>query len=348
MTLLTIYVIILYQIILQEVIITYTVNSVFSGGGGLDLGFKQAGFKIINSLDINKDCCETLRKNYNHNIICDDINNITLDYSDLLIGGSPCQSLSNANRNNNSKIIDDLKNKLILSYIKKVLEINPLVFVFENVPQVITASNGQFVEEFKDNLPDYHIEVKILNSYDYGLAQIRKRALFIGSKIGEISFPKPIHNELTVKDAFKNLNWNIFNQLDYSKSNKQSLERMSYVRPGHNWKDIPELLRGKWTHSSMYRRLEWDKPSVTITNFRKTMLLHPEENRIISVREAARLQGFPDDYIFVGSLANKQQMVADAVPVTMVRILADSIKRQMDELLNKENKNNLLRGEIIV
>jgi DNA (cytosine-5)-methyltransferase 1 len=161
------------------------------------------------------------------------------------------------------------------------------------------------------------------------------RALFIGSRIGKIEFPEPIYNDLTVRDAFKNLNWNTPNQLDYSKSNNQSIERMSYVKPGHNWKDIPEPLRGKWTHSSMYRRLEWDKPSVTITNFRKTMLLHPEENRIISVREAARLQGFPDDYIFYGSLASKQQMVADAVPVTMVKIIAESIKEQMDILLNR-------------
>jgi len=289
-------------------------------------------------VEIEKDCCFTLSKNFDHEIICNDINKVTLGHTDILIGGSPCQSLSNANRNTHTGILEDPKNNLIISYIEKVKEVSPLVFVFENVPQVVTALDGQFVKEFKEQLPDYHIEVKILNAVDYGTAQARKRAFFIGSRIGIINHPNPINKINTVKDVFINLNENIPNQLDISKNSEQTLERISYIKEGNNWKDIPEHLRGKWTHSSMYRRLELDKPSVTITNFRKTMLLHPTENRIISVREGARIQGFNDDYIFYGTMANKQQMVANAVPIPLARAIAESIHKQIINLTYKINK----------
>ena len=317
--------------------IIYKVVSIFSGGGGLDQGFMQAGFCIILSTDIDKDCCETLNANFDHEVICDDINNLKFEnnYADIIIGGSPCQSMSNANRVNNSKVIDDPKNKLILSYINKVKEINPQIFVFENVPQVITVNKGQFVKEFRESLPNYHIEVKILNSEEYGVAQKRKRAIFIGSRVGVIKHPELLKEKYTVKDAFYGLTNKTPNQLDISKSKEDVIHKMSFIPPGGNWEYIPDELKGKLskktTHSVYYKRLTYKEPSITIVNFRKNMILHPQENRIISVREAARLQGFPDDYIFYGSLASKQQMVANAVPVSMSKIIGLHILKYLQE-----------------
>ena len=302
-----------------------TVNSIFSGAGGFDLGFQQAGFKIISSCDFDKNCCKTLEYNFDHKVIHDDINRVTLDYADVLIGGSPCQELSNSNRNNNSNLLDSPKNALVLSYITKVQQTNPKVFVYENVPQVITAANGQFLREFRERLQDYHIEAKVLNSVNYGVAQTRKRAILIGSRIGIIKHPEGNDQRLTVRDAWDGLREDT---PEYSRSSEATVERMKYVTQGGNWRDIPVDLRTKGTHSSYFRRLAYDEPSVTITNFRKAMLLHPEENRIISVREAARIQGFPDDFTFVGTLASKQQMVANAVAVPLARAIGVSIISQ--------------------
>lgn len=314
----------------------------FSGGGGLDLGFKQAGFDLILSTDFNKDCCKTLEQNFNHKIICDDVDNLKLNkgITDIVVGGSPCQAFSNANRQNGSKLLDNPKNSLVLSYIHKIKKINPLVFVYENVPQVLTASDGLFIKEFKERLPDYHIEVKVLNAYDYGVAQLRKRAIFIGSRIGIIKHPEPQNTYLTINDAFNDLNDNIFNQLDRRNSKEETIHKISYIPQGGNWENLPEkykinLSRSK-TQSNLYSRLHNDKPSNTLVHFGKSIIIHPNENRIISIREGARIQGFPDDYIFVGTLNEKIQMVANAVSVPLAKAIAVHIKKEMDNYLNDQ------------
>lgn len=182
-------------------------------------------------------------------------------------------------------------------------------------------------------MPNYHIEVKILNAEDYGEAQIRRRAIFIGSRIGAIRHPEPTNIRKAVREAFYKLDNSIANQLDITKSGKEVIHRMSFVPQGGNWQDIPDELKGKRnkgaTHSSYFKRLHYDKPSTTILNFRKNMILHPIENRIISVREGARLQGFPDDFVFHGTMASKQQMVANAVPVNMAKAIAENILLQL-------------------
>ena len=255
-----------------------------------------------------------------------------------MVGGSPCQAFSNANRQNGLKLLDNPKNSLVLSYIHKIQKINPLVFVYENVPQVLTASDGLFIKDFKERLPDYHIEVKILNAYNYGVAQIRKRAIFIGSRIGVIKHPKPQNTYLTINDAFNDLNDNISNQLDRRNSKEETIHKISYISQGGNWESLPEkykinLSRSK-TQSNLYSRLHNDRPSNTLVHFGKSVIIHPNENRIISVREGARIQGFPDDYIFIGTLNEKIQMVANAVPVPLAKAIAVHIKKEMDNYLN--------------
>ncbi|HZH59429.1 MAG TPA: DNA cytosine methyltransferase [Metabacillus sp.] len=153
-----------------------------------------------------------------------------------------------------------------------------------------------------------------MSSAEFGDPQDRKRAFIIGSRLGEkIELPKPSLTKRlfkTVREAFQNLNPFIPNQQDYSKAKPITMERIKHVQQGGNVKDIPEEIRPKGQHSDMYKRLEWDKPSITIVNPRKAMLLHPTENRILSIRECCRLFSLPDNFIFKGSLSAMQESIA--------------------------------------
>lgn len=310
--------------------------SLFSGAGAMDIGFIKQGFKIIWANDFERAACETYAKNIGNHIINKNILEVEskdIPDCDGVIGGSPCQGFSNSNRYTN--FLDNPKNFLVKEFIRIVKDKNPNFFVLENVPQIITAGNGKFAQEIVNELSDYHIEIKILNAVDFDSAQKRKRAIFIGCRNGVINHPKPFSFiNKTVADAFMGLTEQTPNQNDYSKSNEETVNRISFVPQGGNWRDMPKELQLKWTHSSMYRRLKFNEPSTTIVNFRKTMLLHPVENRILSVREAARLQGFTDDFVFYGSMSEKQQMVANAVPVELSEAIAIEVKNKFIQTFN--------------
>lgn len=206
------------------------------------------------------------------------------------------------------------------------------VFVLENVPQLLTKGK-KFVEEIKERLSNFEITVNKVNSADFGSAQKRSRAIIIGSKIGKIELKAPkICNVKTVRQAFEGLNDSIPNQLDYPKSKEDTKKRMSYVPQGGNFKDIPEELRTKGKHSNSYHRLAWDEQSITIPNIRKSCIMPPEGNRVLSVREAARLFDLPDSFVFYGTLASRQQMIANAVPLSLSTAIAKVIKNAFGEL----------------
>jgi len=204
------------------------------------------------------------------------------------------------------------------------------VFVLENVPQLLTKG-VKFVKEIKERLSDFQITINKVNSVNFGSAQDRERAIIIGSRIGKIELKKPLITVYkTVRQAFQGLTDKTPNQLDYSKAKNQTLFKMSFVKPGGNFKDIPEGYRGKGCHSNLFHRLEWDKPSITIANVRKSNILHPEENRILSVRECARLFDLPDTFNFLGSLSSKQQMIANSVPLKLSRAIAKAIRNAFE------------------
>ncbi|MFC0416920.1 DNA cytosine methyltransferase, partial [Cytobacillus solani] len=180
----------------------------------------------------------------------------------------------------------------------------------------------------------FEITSGVLTATDFGEAQERKRAFIIGSKIGKIDLPKPTHSPdhyVTVRKALEGLHEDVPNQMDFTKPKPSTIERMQTVPEGGNWRDFPDefkttsMFTGK-THSSVYRRLAWDHPSITIANPRKSNLTHPTENRILSVRECARLFGLKDDFIFKGSLSSMQQQVCNAVPVKLARAVARVVK----------------------
>ena len=316
----------------EDLGIAMNMISFCSGAGVLDKGFIDQGFEGLLAMDIEEDMVKTYNANLgNHAIVADlstyDFNNLPKDKQPkIIVAGSPCQDLSNANRVT-GKILDSEKNLLIRKIIDAIKHLPSLdVFVIENVPQLLTKGK-KFVDEIKERLSDFEITINKVNSGDFGSAQLRERAIIIGSKIGKIELKAPpVRLYKTVRQAFAGLTNETPNQLDYTKSGEEVQRRMSYVTPGGNFKDIPEELRGKGVHSNSYRRLEWDKPSITIANPRKSCLMPPEGNRILSVRECARLFDLPDNFKFLGKLASMQQMIANAVPLALSTAIAKQVK----------------------
>ncbi|MEK5183194.1 DNA cytosine methyltransferase [Paenibacillus sp. FSL P4-0288] len=311
--------------------IPLVVSSLFSGCGLMDTGFILEGFDVVFALELNADAVETYQYNIGSDIIQGDITTFDkrkIAKSPVMIGGSPCQGFSNANRNTN--FLDNPNNLLVKHYIESIkANENCKVFVLENVPRILTAGDGQFKEEIYEALSDFEISSGIISSADMLTPQCRDRAIFIGSKIGKIELPQPRispKNYRTVREAFEGLHDGIANQLDISKAKDITIERMRSVPPGGNVHCIPAEIRPKGQHSDMYKRLEWDKPSITIVNPRKACILHPEEDRILSVRECARLFDVKDSFEFKGSLSSRQQQITNAVPVRLTRSIAEVIK----------------------
>lgn len=316
------------------------VVSLFSGAGVFDWAFQEEGFDIIFALEKDEDAVKTYSENLGNHIVCSDIENFPIEkipQAPIIIGGPPCQGFSNANRKTN--FLENPKNKLVNNFIEIVRgNSNCQVFVLENVPQMLTAGEGQYKDEILEKLADFDISYGVLNSADYGNAQNRHRSIIIGSKLGKIELPKVMYIEqeyCTVRKAFQGIHDNIPNQNDYSKPKEITLERMKYVPEGGNIFDIPEEIRPNGKHSNMYKRLSWDKPAITIPNPRKAVITHPSKNRILTIRECARLLGLPDSFIFKGKLASMQQQVANSVPIQLGKSIAKNIKEAITVFKHK-------------
>ncbi|WP_088361938.1 DNA cytosine methyltransferase [Bacillus cereus] len=323
---------------LDNVKIPLKAISLFSGAGVLDQGFVEEGFEIALAIEKDPEACETYRYNFGDHIVNEDITKF--DFSKfneigapVMFGGSPCQGFSNSNRYTNFL---DNPNNILVRYFIEAIKANKhcKFFVLENVPQILTAGDGKFRDEIISELSEFNITTGIINAADMGSAQHRKRAIFIGSKIEKLELPKPIlqpEEYVTVGEAFEGLNDSIPNQLDYSKGKADTIERMKHVPQGGNWRDIPDelktdgMLTGK-THSSVYKRLRWDEPAITITNVRKSNITHPTENRSLTIRECARLFGLPDTFVFKGSKSSMQQQICNAVTVHYARSAAKVLK----------------------
>ncbi|MBU3173321.1 DNA cytosine methyltransferase [Clostridium estertheticum] len=337
---------------LKNLDIPLKILSLYSGAGLLDSGFKDiGGFEFVYATDISKDACLTYSKNIGNHIVNADITKLDLKNlpdAQVIIGGSPCVLLTNSNRKTNlnkkvkvnERILDIPENILLRKYIETVKNNKGcIVFVHENVGQINTIGEGRLIKEIKEELADFEITIDLHNASDYGTAQNRKRSIIVGSKIGKTNVIKPVlHPIKTLRQAFEGLTEATPNQGDYSKARPLTLERMKYVPLGGNVFNIPEAIRPKSVHSDYFKRLEWDKPSITIVNPRKSMLLHPTENRILSVRECARLQGLPDTFIFYGTLASMQLQVCNGVAYQLSLAIATKIK----EVLANTFKSNKL------
>ena len=317
-----------YETLTQQI---YKIVSLFSGCGMLDYPFHlDPNFEMVYAIDNELDACKSYESNISNHInngsVCD-VKGDEIPQADILIGGCPCKPFSNANRSN-TRLENHDDSKLVLEYIRIVKEGNYKVFVMENVPELLTACNGDYFNAIKECLSEYKIEAKVLQDCKFGGYTKRKRVFIVGSKIGDIEFVENIHEIYnTVGAALSLVDSTWFNFEDKTIPKQSTLDKIIHIPQGGNFKNIPEELRGKGVHSNSYRRLELDKPSCTLTNFRKSQILNPTEHRVISVAEALAISGFKKPFSVLGKLSSKQQQVGNGVPFKLGEAIKNTVKR---------------------
>ena len=341
----------------------------FCGAGGLSYGFEQAGFNILLGIDSDAKALETFERNHDGaKSICGDITNITYQDHiapllegktiDIIIGGPPCQGFSLSGPRN----FNDPRNKLYLSYIRLVQEIQPKAFVIENVPGLVGLFNG----EVKDNIirifseMGYAVTYRILCAADYGVPQNRKRVVFVGVKGKNIfEYPSIQTEQVTCEMALSDLpplvdtlgeavqayeaeprnayqklmrerSDAVHNHIAASHSEKVQ-HIISLVPDGGNYKDLPQEFRESRNFHVAWTRFNSRKPAPTLDTGHRHHF-HYKYNRVPTVRECARLQSFPDDFIFLGNKTQQFRQVGNAVPP----IMAQRIAEQMLQLLESE------------
>lgn len=321
----------------------FNIISLFSGSGGLDLGFlKTNRFEILLANDFNKYACESYKNNIGDHIICGDISSLTnIPLVDVVIGGPPCQGFSTANPN---RSFDDPRNWLFKEYARIIKESMPRIFVLENVSGMVTLEKGKVLEIIIEELSNlgYDLSYKILNSKNFRSPQSRRRTIIVGVK-SELrktyKFPEPEINPplfghyRTVGDAFyeKEIPKDDPNHVIASMSELNAL-RIKHIPEGGSMKDCPEGLRNNSDLKRAMRRLSRYLPSPTIVHNNGDHYYHPLEDRRITIREMARLQGYPDNYIFYGPKSEQSRQVGNSVPIPLGEAIAKSVVRFLDDL----------------
>jgi len=315
--------------------------SLFSGSGGLDLGFLQTGkFKVILANDFNKLACESYKKNIGEHIVHEDISNLkNLPKADIIIGGPPCQGFSTANP---KRSFDDPRNQLFKEYARIIKEVKPKMFLMENVSGMMTMGKGKVFDLIKKELINcgYKLYDKLLNAKDYGVPQSRRRVIIIGVRndINEdYSFPKYTHenNHITINHLLSKKIKNDDPNHKISNLTELNLERLNHIPEGGSMKDCPKELQNNSDLNRAMRRLNSNKISPTIVHNNCDHYYHPTENRRITIREMARIQGYPDNYIFCGSKSEQSRQVGNSVPIRLGNVLAKSIYLFMEKIVNK-------------
>ncbi len=334
----------------------FTVIDLFAGCGGLTLGFRQAGFDPILAVEWDKDAAQTYEANFGRHIVWNDdgkpakLEDVPrFPKADVIIGGPPCQGFSPLNMLG----VGLDRRGLWREYLKALAQAEPRVFLMENVPELLKSAEYHAFSTAAEGL-GYSVEGCILNAADYGVPQTRKRAIVIGVMGGEPIWPEQTHAE--VPDASAALStWRTF---------RDAVVGLPLVPTGENWhnprnpkpmsleryRTIPEegegrfdlaarrpditpdcWLRKKTGSTDVFGRLWWDRPAFTIrTEFykpEKGRYLHPSEHRPITVREAARCQGFPDDFVFPApqSMTSVAKQIGNAVPPPLARALGAAV-----------------------
>lgn len=349
-----------------------TVTDLFSGCGGLSIGFEQAGFKIVASYDNWKPAVETYGENFHHTAHLDELNeNTKLPKSTVIIGGPPCQGFSSAGRRQSH----DERNTLVRVYANLIASHKPKAFVFENVEGFLTQGHGRFVFDLLEPLIEagYRIHLRKINAAHYGIPQHRKRVIAIGGLRWDPTFPEHTHSALgapgarlanghhlpfspTLAEALeglpeakerKNGNTDPFDHV-YSPFNEADKQRAHMLKPGQRMRDLPEEMWHESYKKRAYRRvmdgtpterrggapaglrrLSADEPSKAITGGALRDFVHPTEDRPLTIRECARLQTFPDSFLFYGTQAEKIQMIGNAVPVLLAVSIAQNLMNDL-------------------
>ncbi|CEP41668.1 DNA (cytosine-5-)-methyltransferase [Paraclostridium sordellii] len=346
----------------------YTAVELFAGAGGLALGLEEAGFEDVGLVEWDKYACNTLRKNRpNWNVIQGDVveiaekgirNYINKDVEvDLLSGGYPCQAFSYAGKKHG---LEDVRGTMFYYYAKILEELMPKVFLAENVRGLVSHDEGKTLKTMIEVFTDigYDVKYKVLKAIDYGVAQKRERIIIIGTrkdlKHTKYKFPKGFGYIPTLRDALKDVPKSEGSK--YPESKKKVLD---LVPPGGCWIDLPEEVAKEYMGKSyfsgggkrgMARRISWDEPCLTLTCSpaqKQTERCHPDETRPFTVREYARIQSFPDEWKFEGSVTQVYKQIGNAVPVKLGKAVGLSIVDYLNRV-ELEIDNNSLYNEVAI
>lgn len=352
----------------------FKILDLFCGAGGFSNGMdKNPNFQTVLALDNDAFAGDTFKKNMPYaDVIIGDITNqkvknTTINNAkrygvNMIIGGPPCQGYSMKGKKLGLK---DPRNFLFREYLNFVEQINPDVFVIENVKAILSTSSGWFKNEIINTIKGlgYNVNYGVLNASDYGVPQARERAIFICSKHNSIELPKPTVSKVTtVRDAIEDLAYLNAGEgedkqeyvtqpiSEYQKSMREgsaylynhkasnhkqvAIDKLKMIPPEKGKECLPEELLGKQKFKTTWGRLKWDEASPTIdTRFDAASNgtnNHPFLHRAITPREAARIQSFDDKFIFYGSKVHIRKQIGNAVPPLLAKAIADKIDNEID------------------
>jgi len=337
----------------------YHVLELFAGAGGLALGMELAGIKCSALNEIDKFACKTLRKNRpNWNVLEGDIKDY--DFSafknkiDIVTGGFPCQAFSYAGKKLG---LSDARGTLFYEFARVVKEVNPYICVGENVRGLLSHDGGKTLKgmiSILDEIGYRVIPVKVLKAIYYKVPQKRERLILVGIRKDidvQYEYPDPYSRIYNLEDALKK--GDLFDsnvpQSEGAKYPKTKKEVLDLVPQKGYWRDLPLDIQKKFMAGSFHlgggktgiaRRIGWDEPCLTLTCSpaqKQTERCHPDETRPFTVREYARIQTFPDDWIFEGSLAQQYKQIGNAVPVNLGREVGYSLVKFLNKVYNLSN-----------
>lgn len=313
----------------------------FSGAGGLSCGLTMAGFTPIASVEIMPEAVATYKynfveqKGFNENVQTRDIRNsivkkelydsVADKHIHLIVGGFPCQGFSMSG----NRVITDSRNSLYLEMLEIVKHIKPDFVVMENVEGLRSMLNGKIEAKIINDYTEagYNINVTVLNSADYGVPQIRKRVVFIGNRFGIKNYhPKPIfspENYVTLGECIKrfmSIPENKQVNHIFTRHSDNMIEKIKSLPEGHS-------LYGNYSDS--WKKSPWDKPSCTVKENHGGVNIHPKLPRVLTPRELAALQSFPDDFIFKGSKKWQLVQIGNAVPTLLGKAIGISIMKSI-------------------
>lgn len=330
----------------------------FAGAGGLALGMSMAGFNHVLLNEIDHDACETLRTNCPEWHVAEgDIRNIDFTrYNgkvDLLTGGFPCQAFSYAG---NKGGFEDTRGTLFFELARAVKEVNPTVFVCENVKGLASHDNGKTLSVIKNTIAELGyslVEPRVLQAIKYMVPQKRERLILVAIRndvASKITFhwPSPYHRIMTLRDAlYKGELYPTDVPLSEGQTYPEKKRKvMEMVPMGGYWRDLPEAVQKEYMGGSylleggktgMARRLSLDEPSLTLTCApaqKQTERCHPTQTRPLTVREYARIQTFPDTWQFCGNMTSRYKQIGNAVPVNLAYALGRAIVRLFNDIDN--------------